>query len=434
MTGLITLPAIVGLSLLAPLEPSVPIAPADTVPAPGGEEGLIRVYFRDTPITDMIATFAEFSGRSIVIGRGVTGRVDADIRDQPWERAFEVILAAHGLTARTLEGGLIRVDRIEELRDQEEVEELVTTSLPIRYASADSLLPTVEGILSPRGVATRSAATNTIVVTDRRSVVEERIIPLIAELDRQTPQVEISAKIIFINRTALEEFGITYEILDGEMGAEPSEEEVPVGLGGAAIAALGDATIDARTAGAGLSLVTRLIRSRHQLSAFIDALSAHSLAEIEARPLVRTLNHREASIQVGEETPIRVVDAGGRGGAQTARANVQFKNTGVILRVTPHLTGDQVLLDLHAERSGIQPMAETDLGFTFQKQESRSQVLIGDGETAVIGGLTITERADAVAGVPILRGIPILGALFRKRMERDERKELLIMIRPRIIR
>src|SRR5690625_7809906 len=129
MTGLITLPAIVGLSLLAPLEPSVPIAPADTVPAPGGEEGLIRVYFRDTPISDMKATFAEFSGRSIVIGRGVTGRGDADIRDQPCEPACVVIPAARGLTARALEGGLVRVGRIEELRAQEEDEGLDPTSL-----------------------------------------------------------------------------------------------------------------------------------------------------------------------------------------------------------------------------------------------------------------------------------------------------------------
>src|SRR5690606_34487901 len=165
---------------------------------------------------------------------------------------------------------------IENLREQEKVEELITRPFPIKYASVDSLLPAVQGLLSERGRATTSSATNTIVVTDGRSVVEGRIAPMIEQLDARTPQVDISAKIIFINRTALEQLGVSYELqdLNQPIGGMRPGDPTSVLLSGNAIAALGNATIDAQVTNPTFSFVSSLVLGRHRLNSFIDALTS----------------------------------------------------------------------------------------------------------------------------------------------------------------
>jgi type IV pilus assembly protein PilQ len=159
------------------------------------------------------------------------------------------------------------------------------------------------------------------------------------------------------------------------------------------------------------------------------------LSDIQAAPSITVMDHRQARIQVGERTPIRVVDAGsvGGGGGGTPTASVRTEQTGIILRVTPHITGNQVLLDLHAERSNI-AAAPSDLGFTFQTQQAETQVLVDNGETAVIGGLTIVEKTKVRAGIPFLMDLPVLGALFRNTSDRENKRDLLIMVTPHIVR
>jgi type II secretory pathway component GspD/PulD (secretin) len=150
---------------------------------------------------------------------------------------------------------------------------------------------------------------------------------------------------------------------------------------------------------------------------------------------VTVLNHRQAEIQVGQRTPIRVIEAGagGTGGGAFPVATVDYQDTGVILNVTPHITGDQIMLDLTAERSDAIPAA-SDIGFVFSRQNARTQVLVQDGETTVIGGLTIVEKSRVRTGIPLLMDLPILGALFRNTREQEQKRDLLIMVTPHIIR
>lgn len=443
-----------------------PAAPADRVPAAGpapdrghatsaparSQEPPITVYFQNTPMMDVLSTFAEFSGRSIVPGAAVQGSVTADIRGQPWDVALEAILTAHGLTAREMESGIIRVDALEKMRDREKVEDMVTRQYPIKYATADSLVNTVKTLISDRGNVSTNPSANALVITDARSVLE-RIEPAIMELDVRRPQVTISAKIIFVDRTALEELGITYDLKDvprgnqlnelvpgfvdadgdGQIGPGEQTNESVVLLGGNSIAALANAKY--RPIAPALEILGSLALGRYSLITFIDALQTLQLSDIQATPVVTVMNNREARILVGEETPIRVIDVGtGQGGGGVPpRATVQMKETGVILRVKPHVTGDQVLLDLHAERSNI-ALAPSDIGVTFQTQESQTQVMVRDGETAVIGGLTIIEKSQIRSGIPFLMNIPIIGPLFRTTSDRETKKDLLIMVTPHIVR
>lgn len=421
------------------------------------QEPRITVHFQESPILDVLATFAEFSGRSIVAGAQVSGTVTADIRDQPWDIALREILHSHALGAVETESGIIRVDKIELVREREKVEELVTRQFPIRYVAVDSLVKTVEAFVSERGKVTTNPTSNALVVTDARSVLD-RIEPAIMQLDVRRPQVTIAAKIIFVDRTALEELGFVYDLKDvegpgngipgnslnqvtnvwidsnGDGIVQDGElfEENFVNFGGESVAALANA--NDRVTSPALQVLTSLALGRFSLISFVEALRQISLSDIQAAPVVTTMDNREARIQVGEETPIRVIDAGSAtSGGVPPRASVQMKETGVILRVKPHVTGDHVLLDLHAERSNV-ALAPADVGITFQTQESQTQVLVRDGETVVIGGLTIIEKTESRSGIPILMDIPGIGALFRTTKEREVKRDLLIMVTPHIVK
>jgi len=131
--------------------------------------------------------------------------------------------------------------------------------------------------------------------------------------------------------------------------------------------------------------------------------------------------------------PVRVIDASSNGSGTGARANVQFKETGIRLTVTPHVTNDRrILMNLHTERSAIQLLPEADLGFVFAKQKADNQLLVDDGETAVIGGLTVTEVNKNRTGIPLLSGLPVVGKLFSFSKESESRRDLIILVTPRI--
>lgn len=416
----------------------------------------VTVSFEDEPIMNVLLTFSEFSGRSIVASPDVrTITVSADVRDQPWDVALDAILSAHGLGAREMESGIIVVEPLTRVAERMRAEPQITQIFYIKYASADTLLNTIRPLLSQAGTAgvagtvSVNPAANALLITDTRSALE-RIAPLINQMDVRTPQVTIAAKIIFIDRTALEELGFVYDLKDSrgsqlnqvvqgwndangngvfESGEETDENLIS--LGGNSVAALANANF--RVPSPALQMVTSLLLGRHSLITFIDALQSVSMSDIQAAPTITVLDHREARIQVGERTPIRTVDAGAVGGGGAPTASVRIEQTGIILRVTPHITGNQVLLDLHAERSNI-AAAPSDLGFTFQTQEAETQVLVDNGETAVIGGLTIIEKTKVRAGIPFLMDLPVLGALFRNQSDRENKRDLLIMVTPHIVR
>ena len=433
----------------------VPFDPASLVPAPQAapaqEMRRISVTWTEAPINDVLLAFAAFSGRSIVPGSNVQGFVTADINDQPWDVALRHILQGQGLAADEDESGIIRVDNIADLNDREAIEQILTRAHRISYATAAELQTAVTPLLTERGSVTIGTGTNTLIVSDieRVQVAIER---LLTELDIRTPQVSIQAKIIFVNRTDLDELGVTYELKDsrgnqfntlssgfGDLDGDGEIEVVPQGesvvaLGGNSVAALGNAT--SRVAGPTLQLLTSMVLGRHQLIGFIDALQSVQLSDIEATPQVTVLDNQLARIHVGEITPIRTIDAGAGGGEGGGfpTAQVAQQETGVILNTTPHVTADgNILLEVQAERSAAE-LADSDAGFIFRTQSAQTRVLVEDGETVVIGGLTQTERTSAVAGIPLLKDLPIIGALFRTRREQEIQRDLIILVTPHIIR
>ncbi len=410
------------------------------------DEPRITVTWDRASIADVVAGFASFSGRTIIMGKDVKGEVTAEIKNQPWPQAFQAILATQGLSAQEMSGGIIRVDAPATLAALDSLEPLETSLVRINYAQAGSLSKTVESILTKgRGRVVADTASNSLILTDTRSRIAS-VTDFVRGLDVRTPQLSIQAKIIFVDRTDIEQLGVKYDLGNSNQffnkliqrpnpatpGTTYGKDINIVDIGGNSVAAVGNA--DATITGSALDLIYSTSIGGFALSTFLSALERTELADIQAEPVISTLDNRQADILVGEETPVRVIDASsGSGNGGVARATVQFKETGIRLTVTPHVTNNrQVLMQLHTERSAVRPLAAADLGFVFSKQKADNQLLVNDGETAVIGGLTVTEVTKSRSGIPLLGSLPIVGKLFSFDSDTENRRDLIILVTPRI--
>jgi len=455
-------------------------------PAVISEQPRITVTYQDADIRDVIAAFAAFSGRTIVVGKDVGGSITAEIKNQPWDVALRAILQGQGLAAsEDAVSGIITVDSYRNIASKQASEPLTTQLVAVNYASAASLVQTLTGLLSrdcapggvpeaqqntrtscfARGALAADTATNTLLITETPSRMGE-MLAYVRNLDVRTPQVAIKAKIIFVNRTDIEELGLSYDFGTGNdqffsqlvqrvdptttKPVDTNGDGVPdafgggtqvsgdrVLLGGNALSAIANA--NARVVNPALRLVFSAALGKFQLTSFLDALQEIRLADLQAEPSIVTLDNRKAEILVGQEIPIRVLDVGtqggqgGQGANQIPRATVQLKEVGIILSVTPHITNNrQILLKLHAENSDAQ-LASSDVGFIFGKQRADNQLLVGDGETAVIGGLTVTQVTSSKSGIPLLVDLPIIGRLFGVTRTSEQKRDLLILVTPHII-
>ena len=433
----------------------------------------ITVTYQNSDIRDVIAAFASFSQRTIVIGKDVQGTVTAEIKDQPWDVALQAILQAQALAASEENTGIISVDSYANILAKEANEPLTTQLVAINYASAAGMVGPINSLLSKdcskvgtttatsgapnqqqtqvagaatcivRGGVVADTATNTLLVTEVASRLPD-LLSYIKDLDIRTPQVALRAKIIAVNRTSIEQLGVSYDLASPSAffntlaphtypGMPPSQAESVVELGGEALAGVANATRKYKT-GSALNLLFSAAIGKFSLTTFLDALREENLADLQAEPSIVTLDNRVAEILVGQETPIRVIDAGSAGQiGQPARANVQFKESGIILKVTPHITSNrQVRMTIHAEQSRLNVVGG-DLGFFYDKSRADNQILVADGETAVIGGLTQTQVVRNRSGVPFLSELPLIGKLFAQTDTREEKRDLLVLITPHII-
>ncbi len=420
----------------------------------------ITVAFDSASMLDVLAGFSEFAGVSIVPNGEVGGVVvrGIDVRNQPWDVALSAILSAQGLGWNTTESGIIIVDNLENLAKREELT-TETRVFRVNYASADSVARTLQELATrERGQVVSYQGTNSVIVTDAPSVVA-RMDSLVRALDRRTPQVSIEAKIVFVDRTDVNELGIVYDLKQRDNGfveqgindaiAVPDPNQPPqivrigdedfafyrmtnetiVDIGGDAIAALANA--NDRLAAPALQILTSLAFGNFSLFTFIEALESHQLSDVQAAPSIQVVDNHRARIQVGERTPIRVLERGAQ--VEDATVNVQFEDTGIILEVTPHITNNnQILLDLSAERSSLQ-VGLADVGFIFNRQIGETRLLLDDGETAVIGGLTLSELTRSESGIPGLMNLPVLGNLFRTSREQERKQDLIILVTPHIV-
>lgn len=430
----------------------------------------ITVTWSDADIRDVLAGFATFSGRTIVVGKDVAGTITAEIKDQPWDVALKAILDAQGFAASEEASGIITVDSYKNILEKQSSEPVTTQMVNINYVSAGSLVNTVQGLLHKecpvgasapppsqggaapavapgcivRGTIAADSGTNSLIITEVTSKLPD-LLQYVKGLDVRTPQVALKAKIISVSRTQIEQLGLSYDLGSNgtffntllpripEGASTPGTFDSRVELGGDALAGVSNAQRKYKQ-GSALNLIFSTALGKYSLTSFLDALRETQLSDIQAEPSIVTLDNRQARILVGQETPVRVIDAGSVSqiGAPV-RANVQFRETGIILTVTPHITNNrQIRMMMEAEQSELR-IVGGDLGFIIDKRNAKTQLLVNNGETAVIGGLTQTQVVKNRSGIPILSELPLIGRLFSQTDTREEKKDLLILITPHII-
>ena len=407
----------------------------------------INVQWDDADIQDVCAGFAAFSGRTIVVSKGITGKVTAEVKNQPWDLAFNAVLESQGLQVLTQPGGILVVVDKKDLARADSTVPVETRLVRVNYAHASSLVPAVQSIVTKsRGSVVADTTNNALVITDVQTRIDQ-IESFVKGLDIRTPQVSIQAKIILVDRTDVQSLGLQYDLgsptqffnklvarLDST-GKPFTQDQTIVDLGGNSLSAIGNA--DQQVINPALKLIFSTALGNFTLTTFVQALQSVDLADVQAEPSVTTLDNRQAEVLVGDRVPIRIIDvsaqAGQTGAANVPRATVQFQQTGINLRVTPHVTANrQILMQLHAERSAVKP-ASVDIGFTFQTQQADAQVLVNDGETIVMGGLTETDLTLTKSGIPFLVDLPIVGRLFGFTSQTEQRRDLIILITPHIV-
>jgi type IV pilus assembly protein PilQ len=419
------------------------------------QEPRINVNWENAPISDVIGVFAAFTGRTILPARGVTGFVTANITNLPWDVALKDVMNASGYDVTINPDGVIVIDTFENIAARQATSPLKIRTIRLNYARARSVGPMVserltrtcpvsrtatagQGITPPaggaapgmqpapaveqpqvgvvqsfacptRGTVTADTITNSVTITDIPSALPD-LEEYARSLDLRQPQVNIKAKIILVDRTTL-------EIL----------------LGGNTVSAIANAT--ARIPSAALQLVYSTAMGNYNFTTFLEALQSNTLLDIQAEPSATVLNNRTANLTAGTQVPIRVIEAGA-GSNNTGnfpRATVQMQQTGVILTVTPQITANhQIQMRVHVENSDVQ-FQSNDVGAVFPKQSVDNEVLVADGETTVMGGLTQTSVSVSKTGLPVLVDLPIIGRLFGVTNRSETKRDLLILITPHII-
>ncbi|HEX5971782.1 MAG TPA: AMIN domain-containing protein [Gemmatimonadaceae bacterium] len=442
----------------------------------------ITVTYQGSDIRDVLAAFAAFSGRTIIPSSAVPqAKVDAEIRDQPWDVALQAILASQGLAATEDANGIIIVDTQERIAARAATEPLVTRIVRLNYqraaavseqirqrlmqcipserssssaagqppaAGAPPAQPTVAGGAAPggsgscvgRGSVSGDSLTNRVSITAPSSVVDD-LVAFAETLDLRQPQVNIKAKIVLVNRTDLDALGIKYDLgsrnqffnrviqRTDSLGNPGSPTDPPtVLLGGNTVSAIANAS--GQIQGSALQLIYSTALGGFDFSTFLDALQQVSLLDVQSEPSVTLLSNTSAELISGSQVPF-VPTAGGAGTSLTGPITVERVQTGVTLRVTPSVTNNrQIMMKVEAVNSGA---TFSPNGTLIDNNSTSSTLLVPDGQTVVISGLTQTTVQLTKSGIPLLVDLPVIGRLFGYTNRQETRRDLLVLITPHIV-
>lgn len=443
----------------------------------------LSLNFQDIKVRSVLQLIADFTGLNLVTSDSVTGSITLRLQEVPWDQALDLILKTKGLDKRQV-GNVLMVapaaeiaerefQEIETRKQLEELAPLQTEFIRIRYANAGdifNLFQTDEdgeatedsgadtagagGILSPRGRVVVDERTNTIVITDTAEKIEE-FKYLINNIDVPLRQVLVEARIVIATDNFDEQIGVTWgggtadqgtgdrfgvagslNSLVSEAGADPDERTDIFGaVNGQGSIQFPDANfVDlgiSSTVGQPQSFALGYLSDNAFLGLELSAIAAEGRGEVVSQPKLITGDKQEAEIKTGEEIPFVESSASGR-------STVKFREAVLSLKVTPSITPDnRLILDLVIK----QDSRSEDLVFgennssvpIILKNEIRTQALVDNGKTIVLGGVFRESELHQETKVPVLGDIPLLGKLFKRTSVDNDKNELLIFITPRIL-
>lgn len=406
------------------------------------EGARISLDFQKADIHNILRIIADVSGYNIITSDKVKGEVTMKLQDVPWDQALEVILKNNGLD-QIREGNIIRVAPVAEIQKEKEaqrqreetekqIEPLYYKILEVNYESASKMKKNLESLKSERGSVEINERTNTLIIKDTKTKIAE-MESLVKKLDKKESQVLIESRIVEVTHQKARELGIqwggyynaatsanfpnTVGVTGGTGVASPN-----TGLGGVGV----NLPTTASPAGA-IGLTLGHINGTALLDARLMALENQGAGRIVSMPKITTMNNKEATIESGREIPYQTTSADG--------TKTEFKKATLSLKVTPHVTPDKhVRLEIQTNKDeadfanqlpGAPPPILT--------KQAKTEVLVKDGDTTVIGGLFKDTNQTSENRVPGLGEIPLLGWLFKNRLKTKSGEELLIFITPKIV-
>jgi type IV pilus assembly protein PilQ len=380
-----------------------------------------HLNFQNAEIRKVIGFLADYGQANIVISPEVEGNVTLSLKDVNWRDALDILCKTYYLTPVTeadyirvlpTKNFLAEVSTLEKHKhEQEQLVELQTAVLKIDNAHAEDLAGTVEPLLSARGKIEIDERTNSVVVRDIPKNIA-RIEILVANLDKPTRQIRIAAKMVEVSTSAMQEMGIDWVINGLKRKDDGTEYKHTTSQ-----------SLD-RVADPAGSFLFSTIQDGWDLEASISALVASGNGKIIAHPEITTVDNKEARIQMGQRIPIKEFD-------QSGNTVIKFTDVGTLLRVTPHITSEnRILMTLAPERSTYEFDPN---GVIINTSNAETSVLVENGQTAVIGGLTTQDVTNSTTGIPFLKDIPGLGYLFSHTRKRVESRDLIIFVTPTIV-
>ncbi|MBI5892503.1 MAG: type IV pilus secretin PilQ [Deltaproteobacteria bacterium] len=427
----------------------------------------LSLDFKDADIGNLLRLMAEVSSLNIIADEGVAGKVTLRLVDVPWHQAFDIILKSKGL-GKTQEGNIVRIATLTKIKQEddaalaakkatEKLGDLVTQIVPVSYAVAKDMEKQIKDVLSDRGKVAIDERTNMLIISDISASIKKAV-ELVKKLDTQTPQVLIEARIIEAGNNFSRDLGIQWgvdyktsgnvhtdvfgsvEKSFGQMPHNPAvQNNITKESGGVypsekkewpARAGVTNYAVNLPAAGAfgGLGFVLgKLGINPLILDMRLTAGEQAGMTKIISRPRIATLDNKEAKIQQGEAIPFETTSASG---TQTT-----FIDANLSLTVTPHITADgSIIMKIKVNNNEIGQFRSASGAPSINKKEAITEILVKDGETAVIGGIIKNSKSDGTSGIPLLQDIPILGWLFKSKSVKDIRAELMIFITPTILK
>lgn len=416
----------------------------------------ISLNFQNIEVRAVLQLIADFTDLNLVASDTVSGNITLRLQNVPWDQAMELVLKTKGLDSRRI-GNVLMVapaaeiaererQEIETIKQLAELAPLKSEFIQIRYAKAANVVNLFEAgseqggsLVSERGSVVVDERTNAIILTDTVAKLEE-IRALIANVDIPIRQVMIEARIVIASSDVDEQLGIRWgggyidsdadSVLSVARNIEATNAINQAVIGGTLPTASTTPLVDLGIASGTSGFAVGFTSNDLLLSAELSALEAAGEGEVVSQPKVITGDKQQATIKSGTEIPYQE-------GAASGATTTQFKEAVLQLTVTPNITpDDRILLDLVVNQDSVGqlvPSANGGLVPSIDTTELTTQVLVGNGETVVLGGVFKNEETQQIHKVPILGDLPGVGTLFKSTATTNKKVETLIFITPRIL-
>jgi type IV pilus assembly protein PilQ len=403
-----------------------------------------------TSVAVVLRMLAEAGEQNILIGEGVTQMVEVSFSNIPWDQAFKSLLSSAGLSYEW-EGQILHVLSLADLQGRLELDRVKQESqaiqaaarqvapmhvkmIPIRFGNAVRLAEIINQLVVDSGVpgvrhgkVTVDQDSNTLIVHAIKSEID-KVSVLVAKLDRPKPQVLIESKIVETTHNTARELGIQWgggaQVINGNRVDTFNATRLE-GYGVNTPAPLTDSL------GLMLGYTTARLGGGDVLELQLTALQEDGKINILSSPSITTLDNETALIEAGQERAYRATTGLGN----NLDFSVEWKTATLKLEVTPHVIDPMLLkLDVLVHKDSFDESRPTLSGeFPVNTKKARTTLLLRNGETTVIGGLSQEATSESASGVPFLKDIPLIGGLFRTRGTGSQFDEIMIFITPEVL-